>query len=154
MKRRDRLGDAEELSFHLSTVQGCLVRTLHIVLAEDRGTMAVAQQMLLQSCLHFYNALEEGLNYMEDRPRSIPEVEGARLAAEQLLEAMMAQKQQQQHHSTDEDAIMHLPMHVSMLCNTLCVLLEEMQKTGDRSGEAAAADGIARKSMKSMFSRE
>jgi hypothetical protein len=147
MKRRDRLGDAEELSFHLSTVQGCLVRTLHVLFANERSITEVAQQMLLQSCLHFYNALEEGLNYMEDRPRSIPEVEGARLVTEQLLEAM--EHIDSVEGEAEQCCAMHLPMHVSMLHNTLCVLLEEMRKT-DYVPETAADDGI--RSMRGRFS--
>ncbi len=64
-----------------------------------------------------YNALEEGLNYLENPAKNIPEAENTKERAEQVLQACQ------------NDPTIAVP--VNMLRNTLVVLLEEMKAPRD-----------------------
>ena len=120
----------QELAFHLSSIQGCLLRTrddvLHLSEAfhstEQRNALMASSAQLLRSCLHMYNALEEGLNYLDDCARSVPEVRRTMYMAELLLEAVNAFPAA----GGDVLEVHSIGTPVTMLRNTLAVILEEI----------------------------
>ena len=163
MKRSSQC-DADELSVHLNSVSACLLRVqgdVHSYLSAGRQTadseteaknaLMASSAHLLRTCLHMYNALEEGLNYLDDAQRSLPQVDHARELANQLL-ADVAQTERLSEPSVQDVArvecspensaqantkrlflcpVQALWTPVSMLRNTLDVLLDEMSSPRD-----------------------
>ena len=109
--------DAEDLSFHLSAISRSLQNMHRLHNNENEFPQ------LLRSCLHMYNALEEGLNYLDDRARSMPEVQHTQELAALLLESVAATP------DTLVQQSIHMPL--TMLQNTLAVLHEELAAPQD-----------------------
>jgi hypothetical protein len=124
MKKRSTVpSDAEDLSFHLSSIRDCLLRV------RDN---AEAVPKLLRSCLHMYNALENGLNYMDDPEKNIPEVRATQECVELvLMQEEAAASRRTQPDGGDDAAAFHHHLPIHMLLNTLGVLMEEMKAPRD-----------------------
>lgn len=131
--------ESEELSNHLSSVRQCLLCLKECAhsyalenTAEDQeqcsAAIAHSCSRLMRCCLYMYNALEAGLNYMDDPGRNVPEVEMTMECTDSIVHALLSSCAPLM--ATSEGAAVR--EQLGMLRNTLNALYEEMLFPGPR----------------------
>jgi hypothetical protein len=112
--KRSLTGDADELCHHLQSIRACLLRVkedlyhliqhsdmpptntpdhdnkenLHPQCNKEAGTLQQSSAHLLRCCLHLYNTLEEGLNYLEDPRHTMVGVEATMQSVDALAQVL------------------------------------------------------------------
>lgn len=89
----------------------------------------------LRTCLHMYNALDEGLDYLDDPDRNVPEVEQTLACVNQVIETVLACHVQE---ISETPVVQGARQSILMLKNALEVLRDEMISPTE---EVVAADG-------------
>lgn len=146
--KRQIARDSEELSQHLSAVRMCLLsfkdelyQTIASPLPEDdasvnsqasnrlRRTAALmdSSSRLFRCCLHMYNVFEDGLNYLDEPDRSIPEVRATQRSAADAMDMIDTALPLFGAGTAEGTVVASFKEPLKNLHNTLGVMIEEME---------------------------
>lgn len=165
MRKRQAERDSETLSVLLGSVRGCILRvredchalfassaaavgggteeqctpSLADAAARDEGSKRLQDSAVhfMRCCLHMYNVVEQGLNYLEDPGTNLQDVERAMQDAE-LLNVMVHTAPSSDNNS---NGIVMLMEPTRLLVSMLHVMREEMMGSLSlQAGGALVAD--------------